>query len=159
MTSRVAEVAELADALGSGPSPRNWGWRFESSLRHSLKSSFLRRTLFLFLAVFYRETRTNRRNRAFNVERTKKEGRRGKRRRVKISKRRRISGRKGLKRRENRRSTRKIERRKRDAAKAPLFFRARPDTMKTTIVRETDVFARFSLRTFVFVICFRYSTR
>lgn len=49
ITSRVAEVAELADALGSGPSPRNWGWRFESSLRHSFKSSFSRRTLFLFL--------------------------------------------------------------------------------------------------------------
>ena len=49
MTNRVAEVAELADALGSGPSPRNWGWRFESSLRHSFKSSFSRRTLFLFL--------------------------------------------------------------------------------------------------------------
>lgn len=47
--NRVAEVAELADALGSGPSPRNWGWRFESSLRHSFKSSFSRRTLFLFL--------------------------------------------------------------------------------------------------------------
>ena len=49
ITNRVAEVAELADALGSGPSPRNWGWRFESSLRHSFKSSFSRRTLFLFL--------------------------------------------------------------------------------------------------------------
>ena len=29
-----AEVAELADALGSGPSPVHTGWRFESSLRH-----------------------------------------------------------------------------------------------------------------------------
>lgn len=31
-----AEVAELADALGSDPSPVYTGWRFESSLRHQL---------------------------------------------------------------------------------------------------------------------------
>ena len=30
----VAEMAELADALGSGPSLSNLGWRFESSFRH-----------------------------------------------------------------------------------------------------------------------------
>lgn len=29
-----AEVAELADALGSGPSGSNIPWRFEFSLRH-----------------------------------------------------------------------------------------------------------------------------
>ena len=29
-----AEVAELADALGSGPSPVYPGWRFKSSLRY-----------------------------------------------------------------------------------------------------------------------------
>ena len=28
-----AEMAELADALGSGPSPVQTGWRFESSFR------------------------------------------------------------------------------------------------------------------------------
>ena len=28
-----AEMAELADALGSGPSPGHTGWRFESSFR------------------------------------------------------------------------------------------------------------------------------
>ena len=32
-----AEVAELADAPGSGPGPVHTGWRFESSLRHQLK--------------------------------------------------------------------------------------------------------------------------
>ena len=31
-----AEVAELADAPGSGPGPVHTGWRFESSLRHQL---------------------------------------------------------------------------------------------------------------------------
>lgn len=31
-----AEVAELADAPGSGPGPVYTGWRFESSLRHQL---------------------------------------------------------------------------------------------------------------------------
>ena len=35
--SEHAEVAELADALGSGPSPSYIGWRFKSSLRHCCK--------------------------------------------------------------------------------------------------------------------------
>ena len=33
VTCWSAEVAELADALGSGPSPVHTGWRFKSSLR------------------------------------------------------------------------------------------------------------------------------
>ncbi len=36
-----AEVAELADALGSGPSGDYTPWRFESSLRHPLISLLL----------------------------------------------------------------------------------------------------------------------
>lgn len=35
-----AEVAKLADALGSGPSLGQTRWRFESSLRHFLKIQY-----------------------------------------------------------------------------------------------------------------------
>lgn len=117
ITSRVAEVAELADALGSGPSPRNWGWRFESSLRHSFKSSFLRRTLFLFLDG---EKKTTVARSAFVKKRRTERF---------------LNGENAL------------------ASTAPLFFRAGPDTMKTTILREVG-FSR-NKRRFWFYFCSR----
>ena len=103
-------MAELADALGSGPSPRNWGWRFESSRRHSLQSSFCDELFFYFLAAGKIGRKTGD---------------------------------------DEKKSERTIfERQNARASSAPLFFRAGPDTMKTTILRKA------SFRRIVFDFCF-----
>lgn len=133
MTVRLAEVAELADALGSGPSPRNWGWRFESSLRHRLRVRFRDELFFLFLGAYRRSCGERGRERT-DVALV------GARRRDEIGKRRNKGKNDGLKRRRKRRLARKFRRRNRVAASAPLFFRARPDTIITTILRGVASF-------------------
>ncbi len=53
----AADVAELVDALGSGPSGRKSPWRFESSHPHSSETSV---SLFLYICNFLHSCTENR---------------------------------------------------------------------------------------------------